>query len=632
MRRIILGTAGHIDHGKTALIKALTGIDTDRLEEEKTRGISIELGFAHLKLPGGADLGIVDVPGHERFIKNMLAGVGGIDLVLFVVACDEGIMPQTREHFDIVSLLGVRHGVFALTKSDMVDEDMVELVRDEVEDFIKDTPFAGSPVIPTSVKTEKGLPELLSALDEIVGRIEERTLGEAVRLPVDRVFTITGRGTVVTGTLWSGVISREDQLVVLPGDRAVRARSVEVHGEDVEQAFAGQRTAIGLHGVEKSDVERGHCVVSQKDFEAASLVDVEIRLLPGAPVGLKTKARMRFHLGSSEVMGRAGLIGRQKLSPGESCFAHVVLESPIVAGFGDRFVIRTYSPMRTIGGGTVLDPFASRYRRRDRTLIPRLELLKTEEIGRIVEGYIRAAEFGIRLNVMRVKLSCGITKIETLVAGLLEQGRVFQPTSGLYLHADALAALEARITDTLEAYQKKQRLTWGMPREELRERLGSVETTFFNWVLGKMEAGGKLFIKKGAVRAGSGEVELSPREQQARSLIVELLTAQPFQPPSEKDLAGKAGVPAEAFRKVIALLIEDSEIVRLEPGIVMHQSAIEEGRERIVTYLKENGEGTASDLKGVLGTTRKFAVPLLEHLDRAGVTRRSGSMRTLTGT
>jgi selenocysteine-specific elongation factor len=217
MRRIILGTAGHIDHGKTALIKAMTGIDTDRLEEEKARGISIELGFAHLQLPGGADLGIVDVPGHERFIKNMLAGVGGIDLVLFVVACDEGIMPQTREHFDIVSLLGVRHGVFALTKSDLVDEDMVELVRDEVEEFIKDTPFAASPVISTSVKSEKGQEELLAALDEIVGRIEERTLGEAVRLPVDRVFTITGRGTVVTGTLWSGVIAREDQLVVLPG-------------------------------------------------------------------------------------------------------------------------------------------------------------------------------------------------------------------------------------------------------------------------------------------------------------------------------------------------------------------------------------------------------------------------------
>jgi selenocysteine-specific elongation factor len=631
MRRIILGTAGHIDHGKTALIKAVTGIDTDRLEEEKARGISIELGFAHLKLPGGADLGIVDVPGHERFIKNMLAGVGGIDLVLFVVACDEGIMPQTREHFDIVSLLGVRHGVFALTKSDMVDADMVELVRDEVEDFIKDTPFEGSRVISTSVKSEKGLPELLSALDEIVGRIEERTLGEAVRLPVDRVFTITGRGTVVTGTLWSGVIAREDQLVVLPGAKAVRARSVEVHGEEVDKAFAGQRTAIGLHGIEKSDVERGHCVVSQKDFAATSLVDAEIKLLPGAPVGLKTKARIRFHLGASEVMGRAGLIGHQKLSPGQSCFAQVVLESPIVAGFGDRFVIRTYSPMRTIGGGTVLDPFASRYRRRDKTLVPRLELLKTEDIGRIVEGYIRAAGFGIRLDVIRVKLSCGIKQLETLVVGLMKDGRVFQPTPGLYLHADALKALEARIEETLKAYQKKQRLTWGMPREELRERLGKAETTFFNWVLGRMEDGGKLFTKKGAVRAGSGEVELSPREQQARSLIVELLTAQPFQPPSEKDLAGKAGVPAEAFKKVITLLVEDGEIVRLEPGIVMHQSAIDEGRDRIVAYLKEHGEGTASDLKGVLGTTRKFAVPLLEHLDRAGVTRRSGSMRTLTG-
>ncbi|MFC1800251.1 SelB C-terminal domain-containing protein, partial [Candidatus Eisenbacteria bacterium] len=541
------------------------------------------------------------------------------------------IMPQTREHFDIVSLLGVKHGVFALTKSDLVDEDMVELVRDEVEDFIKDTPFAASPVIPTSVKSEDGQEELLAALDQIVGKIEERTLGEAVRLPVDRVFTITGRGTVVTGTLWSGVITKEDQLVVLPGEKPVRARSVEVHGEEVEKAFAGQRTAIGLHGIEKRDVERGHCVVSQNDFAATSLVDVEIRLLPGAPVGLKTKARMRFHLGASEAMGRASLIGAQKLAPGESCFAQVVLETPIVAGFGDRFVIRTYSPMRTIGGGTVLDPFASRYRRRDKTLVPRLELLKTEDIGRIVEGYIRAAEFGIRLDVIRVKLSCGIKQLEALVEKLVKEGRAFQPSSGLYLHADALATLEARIEETLKAYQKKQRLTWGMPREELRVRLGSVETTFFNWVLGRMEKGGKLFTKKGAVRAGSGEVELSPAEQGARSLIVGLLKGQPFQPPSEKELAGKAGVPAEAFKKVITLLIEDGEIVRLEPGIVMHESAIEAGKERVTAYLKEHGEGTASDLKTALGTTRKFAVPLLEHLDRAGVTRRSGSTRTLTG-
>ncbi len=631
MRRIILGTAGHIDHGKTALIKAMTGIDTDRLEEEKSRGISIELGFAHLELPGGANLGIVDVPGHERFIKNMLAGVGGIDLVLFVVACDEGIMPQTREHFDIVSLLGVKHGVFALTKSDLVDEDMVELVRDEVEDFIKDTPFEASPVIPTTVKGEKGQDDLLAALDEIVGHIEERTLGEAVRLPVDRVFTITGRGTVVTGTLWSGVIAKEDQLVVLPGARPVRARSVEVHGDEVEKAFAGQRTAIGLHGIDKCDVERGHCVVSQEDFEATRLVDVEIRLLPGAPVGLKTKARIRFHLGASEAMGRASLIGTQKLGPGESCFAQMTLETPIVAGFGDRFVIRTYSPMRTIGGGTVLDPFASRYRRRDKTLVPRLELLKTEDIGRIVKGYVKAAEFGIRLDVMRVKLSCGIKQLKTLVERLVEQGRVFQPSAGLYFHADALADLEARIEKTLKAYQKKQRLTWGMPREELRERLGSVEMTFFNWVLGRMEEGGKIFTKKGNVRAGSGQVELSPPEQKARSLIVDLLKAQPFRPPSEKDLAGKAGVPAEAFKKVITLLIEDGEIVRLEPGIVMHESAITAGRERVRAYLREHGEGTASDLKTTLGTTRKFAVPLLEHLDRAGVTRRSGSIRTLTG-
>jgi selenocysteine-specific elongation factor len=328
MRRIVLGTAGHIDHGKTALIKALTGIDTDRLREEKTRGISIDLGFAHLDLPGGAKLGIVDVPGHERFVKNMLAGVGGIDLVLFVVACDEGIMPQTKEHFDIVSLLGVKQGVFALTKSDLVDEDMVELVRDDVEGLIKGTWFEGSPTIPTSVKTGQGLDDLLEALDGVVGRIEERQLGEAVRLPVDRVFTISGRGTVVTGTLWSGTIAKEDRLQVLPGAKPVRVRSVEVHGQEVDRAYAGQRTALGLHGIEKRALERGHCVVSAGDFEATTLVDVRLDLLRESPTPLKSKARIRFHLGASEVMGRVYMVAKEKIGPGEWCFSQVRLETP----------------------------------------------------------------------------------------------------------------------------------------------------------------------------------------------------------------------------------------------------------------------------------------------------------------
>jgi selenocysteine-specific elongation factor len=629
MRRVILGTAGHIDHGKTALIKALTGIDTDRLREEKERGISIDLGFAHLDLPGDLKVGIVDVPGHEKFIKNMLAGVGGIDLVLFVVACDEGIMPQTREHFDIVSLLGVGSAVFALTKSDLVDAEMVAIVRDEVENLIKQTRFEGAAIIPTSTKTGDGVEGVRGAIERAVAGIEERKIGDAARLPVDRVFTMAGRGTVVTGTLWSGTISKEDRLEILPGMTPVRVRSIEVHGQHVDSAYAGQRTALGLHGVDTHQVRRGDCVVSPGDFGATSVLDGEIYLLPTSARVLKHKARIRFHLGAGEVMGRVFLIGPENLEPGDKCFAQVRLEDPLVAGFGDLFVIRTYSPMRTIGGGRVLDPSPSRRKRRDQHVSQWLRLLATADVTQIVEGHIRVSGMGTRLDALRLRLNRGRREIETVVRDLEASGKIFEPSAGLYIHAEVLAELEHGIEDTLGTYQAGHRLTWGMPKEELRERLGSVEMAFLNWVLGRLESDGRVFSKKGSVRVGTGDVDLSPEETRARSLVVGLLKAGLFQPPSERDLETKSGVPAETVRRVITLLIGDGEITRLEPGLVMHASAIEEARLRVTEYLKEHGEATASDLKGVLGTSRKYAVPLLERLDRLGVTRRRGDKRTL---
>lgn len=626
---MILGTAGHIDHGKTELIKALTGIDTDRLQEEKSRGISIDLGFAHLELPDGTVLGIVDVPGHERFIKNMLAGVGGIDLVLFVVACDESIMPQTREHFDIVSLLGVHHAIFALTKSDLVDDDMTAIVRDEVEDLIASTPFEGSPIIVTSTKTGQGLDDLLSALERVAARVEERRLSEAVRLPIDRVFTMTGRGTVVTGTLWSGKISREDRLQLQPAGKPIRIRSVEVHGRDVDQAFAGQRTALGLHGVDKDDIERGDCVVSPQDFWPTSIIDAEIHLLPAVPRALKSRGRIRFHLAASEIMARVFLIGAEAVKPGDKAFAQLRLEEPVVAGFGDRFVMRSYSPMMTIGGGRVLDPLAPRHRRCDNRVADWLRTLATGPFKATVDAYTRSSKTGLGYEALRARLTSGRRLIEAAVTELIGEGKVFEVPPETFIHADTLRDLGDRIVETLEAYQVRNRLKWGMPKEELRERLGSVDMGFFNWILARLETEGRLFIKKGSVRAGTGEVSLSPEEEKARSLVVKLLRAELFQPPSERDLERNAGVPPETLRRVITLLIEDGRIVRLEPGLVVHAAAIEEAQTRVSAYLKEHGAATASDLKGVLGTTRKYAVPLLEHLDRLGITRRQGSNRTL---
>ena len=631
MRRIIIGTAGHIDHGKTALVKALTGIDTDRLEEEKERGISIDLGFAHFDLPGGTKVGVVDVPGHERFIKNMLAGVGGIDVVLFVVAADEGIMPQTREHFEIVSLLGVRHAIFALTKSDMAEREMVEAVEEEVREFIEPTRFKDAPIIPTSIVTGEGLDGARRLLEEIVAKVEERPLGEAVRLPIDRVFTMAGRGTVVTGTLWSGSIAKEDRLEIQPGAKPVRVRSVEVHGESVGRAFAGQRTALGIHGVEKIEVERGHCVVSPGDFEASTVVDIEFHLLASVDRPLETRTRIRFHLGASETIGRLFLLDRENLLPGEACFAQVRLELPVAAGFSDRFVMRTYSPMKTIGGGRVLDPLASGHKRKDRVVLERLTVLANAPLEGAAEEHIKASGHGVRLDYLRKKLSCGLRVLEGVTASLSRAARIFEISPGLYLHTERLRDLEGRIEGVLKTYQTEHRLVWGMPKEELRERLRSIDMNFLSWVLGRLEAAGRVSTRKGDVRAGTGGVQLSPAEEQARALVVDLLKRNLFAPPGEREIEAGARIPAEAVRKVIRLLVEEGEITRLEPGLVMHHSAIEAATAQLRTYLKEHGEATAGDLKTVLGTTRKYAVPLLEHLDKIGVTRRKGDKRTLVG-
>ena len=629
MRRVIVGTAGHIDHGKTALVKALTGIDTDRLQEEKERGISIDLGFAHFDLPDGIRVGVVDVPGHERFIKNMLAGAGGVDVVLFVVACDEGVMPQTREHFDIVSLLGVKHAVFALTKSDMVDRDQVEAVREEVREFLEPTRFKDAPLVPTSVKTGEGLEELRRILEETIRKVEERRIGEAVRLPVDRVFSIAGRGTVVTGTLWSGTIREEDRLEIQPSGKPVRVRSVEVHGEAVKQALAGQRTALGLHGVEKADVERGWCVVSPGDFEASSILDAELLLLRASQRPLETRARIRFHLGASETIGRIFLLDREALAPGERCFAQVRLEAPAVAGFDDAFVVRTYSPARTVGGGRVLDPLARGHKRKDAGVAEFLAELARGDLARAAEAHIRGAPLGMGPDVLRKKLNCGPSQIASVMRDLAAAGRTVPVPGGSAIHIEALRTLEARVEDALRAYQTQNRLTWGMPKEEMRERLGSPDAGLTNWLLGRLEASGRITVRKGAVRAGSAVVDLSPAELRARSLVLEVLKSNLFQPPSEREIAAEARIPADAFRKVLSLLADEGEIVRLEPGIVVHKSAVEEAAARIGAYLKDRGEATASDLKGVLGTTRKYAVPLLEHLDRMGVTRRKGDKRSL---
>lgn len=628
MRRVVLGTAGHIDHGKTELIKALTGVNTDRLKEEQERGISIDLGFARIDLPGGVQVGLVDVPGHERFVKNMLAGVGGIDAVLFVIAADEGIMPQTREHFDIISLLGVRHAVFALTKTDIAEPGMVDLVREDVEKFLEGTPFAGAPVVETSAVTGEGLDDLRKAMLEVIGRIEDRAIGEAARLPVDRVFSMTGFGTVVTGTLWSGSIAREDRLEVLPGGVGVRVRGVEVHDEKVQRAYAGQRTAVALHGVDKSDLERGHCVVTPGEFETTTSLDTELYLLPSIRREMRTGSRIRFHLGSSEVLGRLFTIGGGNVSPGEKAFVQVRLEAPVVAAFGDRFVIRRYSPASTVGGGRVLETHARRHKKKDTGIARLLGLLATGSLEDIVEALIAGYGRDALLEVVRKRLNLARKEARDIADSLTEGGRLHEVSPGAYIHADVLKRIEEGIRRTLGDYQSRNNLEWGMSKEELREKM-ALSDGLLNWILGRLSDEGEVFTRKGRVRAGSSDVELSPAEDAARKTILRLLEDRMFQTPSEADIAKAARTDAATLRKVIGLLMEEGSVVKLDAGLYVHARAIDEARKRITEYLRAHGEGTVSELKNVLETTRKYAVPILEHLDRLGVTRRAADKRKL---
>ncbi len=628
MRNLILGTAGHIDHGKTSLVKALTGIDTDRLREEKLRGISIDLGFAFLDVAPDVRLGIVDVPGHERFIKNMLAGVGGIDLVLFVVASDEGIMPQTQEHFDIVLLLGVRHGVFALTKTDLVDEDLIGLVRKEVEEMISDTPLKGAPIVPVSTKTGDGIDRIKEALLDVSRRIEEREAGSAIRLPIDRVFTVAGRGTVVTVTLWSGRIRSGSRLVIQPEGIEVRVRSIEVHGRPVELATAGQRTALGLHGVSREHIERGSCVVSPGDFEPTTLLDAEFVLLSSAPKPLRSGTRVRFHVAASEIMGRIFLSGSDKIEPGHKGFCQIKLEQPAVAAYMDRFVIRTYSPMRTIGGGRILDPLAER-RKKVRAYESWLRRLAVENAEEAVLAHIMRRGL-VGMPQLLPHVNTGSREVAGIIEQLLERGEVFEIASGVYVHRSRIEELQSRIEELLRVEQHKDRLKWGMSKEELRERLGRIDMALLNWTLARMQTQGRIHLRKGDVRIGTKEVELDPEEERARQAVTAALRSGGFQPPGEKELETEVGLAPGIFQKVVRLLIEDGRIVRLQPGILMHVEAIAEARSLVEAYLREHGKATVSELKKVLGTSRKYAVPLLEYLDRSGLTRRDASgVRTL---
>ncbi len=631
-RHVVVGTAGHIDHGKTSLVKALTGIDTDRLPEEKARGITIDLGFAFLEEPDGLTIEIVDVPGHERFVRNMLAGVGGIDLALLVIAADEGVMPQTREHLAICSLLHITTGLVALTKMDLVEPDWLELVKDDVAGLVRGTFLEGAPILAASAKTGAGLPELRAALRTLALGVPARAADQLPRLPIDRVFTVKGFGTVITGTLMTGRVAVDERVEVYPRGVQAKIRGLQTHGQPVPEARAGQRTAMNLQGIERAAVTRGDVVGPPGALIPSILVDGTLELLGDAPRALKSRDRIRFHAGTSEIMARVLLVDRAELVPGERTFARFRLEAPLVALPGDRFVVRSYSPIVTIGGGTLLDIDPPRFKRKAPALVAHLTLLAEGAPEDVVEEHVRqVGPAGVRLALLSGRVPFGPERLRGLLAGLETSGRILAVERDWFVHRESEERLRSQIQAALEQFHRANPLKPGMSREELRGRAGAAEERIFAHVLGRLAAEGAVRSERDKVRLAAHEVQLTAEQQRVLEGVESDFLRAEAAPPSPEEALGRAGVQGDEEHELFQLLVEGKRLVRIKESLFFHAHALETIQDKLVALLRERKDIGPGDIKDLLGISRKYAIPLLEYFDGRRVTQRVGERRVLRG-
>ncbi|HEV8456942.1 MAG TPA: selenocysteine-specific translation elongation factor [Methylomirabilota bacterium] len=632
MKHVVVGTAGHIDHGKTSLVKALTGTDTDRLPEEKARGITIDLGFAFLEEPDGLVIEIVDVPGHERFVKNMLAGVGGIDLALLVIAADEGIMPQTREHLAICQLLRIKSGMVALTKADLAEPEWIELVRDDVANLVRGTFLSGCPIVPVSVKTGAGLGDLRRALADLARAVPAKVTDQTARLPIDRVFTVKGFGTVVTGTLTAGIVAADDKVEVYPRGVQSKVRGLQVHGKAVERSAAGQRTAVNLQAVERAAIERGDVLAPPGSLVPTLLADATLELLPDAPRPLKARDRVRFHVGTQEVMARVLLVDRAGLEPGQVSYGRFRLEAPVVALPGDRFVIRSYSPIVTIGGGTLLDIAPPRFKRKAPALLAHLALLETGAPAQVLEEHLKqAGPAGARAADLRARTAFGPERLKTLLQELVQAGAIVAVDREWYLHRDANERLRSQTLALLGAFHAENPLRTGISREELRSRAGNAQERVFAQLLASLEAEGLVRSEKDQVRLASHEIRLSAEQERiVRGLEADFLKAGAA-PPSPEEALARLGVRGTEKHELFQLLVSDRRLLRVKESLYFHAEALRAIQDKIVAHLREKKDIGPGDVKDLLGISRKYAIPLMEYFDAQRVTVRQGERRVLRG-
>ncbi|MFH1278017.1 MAG: selenocysteine-specific translation elongation factor [Candidatus Eisenbacteria bacterium] len=621
----IVGTAGHIDHGKTELVRALTGVDTDRLKEEKERKISIDLGFAPLDLPGGVRAAVIDVPGHERFVKNMLAGVGGIDAVLFTIAADEGVMPQTSEHLEILHYLGVRNGVVVLTKADLVDEEMLDLVREEVIETLEGTTLEGAPILAASSITREGIDEVARTLAEILGKAPERPDPGWFRQPVDRVFSSRGFGTVVTGTIWSGAVKVGDRLELLPGGAEVRVRKVEVFNREVEEARAGRRTALALHGVSREEVIRGDTLVTPGILRPTHMIDARFSLAPSSKE-MKNRQRIRFHHGAAEVLARVVLLEEETLKSGEEGFVQIRLEKPVAVARGDRFIIRAYSPARTIGGGAVLDGNPPKRKPAGRSDLGFLEISESGNREEMILSYLASSRKAVvPASEVAARLQTPEPEIRGMLLALEKRGDLRSVTGGVVLES-VLEKLTEEIEGAVVRAGAGKRLRAGAPREEIRKGLGRVvEVSLFQALLAEMEKKGRISLRGEMILDGAGA--LPPKLEAAVARVSEILAAAGFAPPSPSALAVQAGLDAKEALSLLETLARVGRVVKVTPTLVYRTEEMERLRTLLREELRAKGTVTVAEFKDRAGLSRKYAVPLLEHFDTERITRRDGDRR-----
>jgi selenocysteine-specific elongation factor len=635
MKSIIVGTAGHIDHGKTALVRALTGVDADRLPEEKRRGITIDLGFAELDLED-VRIGFIDVPGHERFVKNMLAGAHGIDVVALVIAADEGVMPQTREHFDICRLLGVRRGLVIITKTDTVDEELLSLVGAEAEELVKGSFLEGAPILSVSARKDVGLEELKAALHEAALQVPARAGSWVARLPIDRAFTMRGFGAVVTGTLIAGEITEGDELELLPAGERVRVRGLQVHGAQVVRAVAGQRTAINLGGVEVAQIERGMVLAPVGRLRPTQVLDVQVDVLESVARPLRSRSRVRVHLGAAEVLARVRVLEEAgEIAAGKSGFAQLRLEAPVVALPHERFIIRSYSPQRTIAGGRILDSHATRHRGRE-AIIARARLATLTAADSVTEFAVfveTAGERGLRRADVAARTGWVDDVLEDAAGRAIESGRIVN-ADGVYIGSESFERLSSAALREVEAHHKREPLARGILRETLRERVfAHAPPEVFRAAMSHLESKGALCSEKEIVRAASHSLSLSSADAALRDRLEKVYSDAALEAPTFDEALTRmdgASQSREHLRKIVQLLVDGGLLVRVNPDLFFHRAALD----RLVADLREYAAQHEPErmidvaaFKEIAGISRKYAIPLLEYFDRERITRRAGDKR-----